>query len=1151
MTSIEHCSTHFDTLITPYLKTNKINVIGTPSLISLSFMLTQTEHHTLRDNAVLIVPNRHMTHELKNAIEFWDPSLNPLILGGLESKCYSGVLPNRQNVLQRLKWLSHLIQPEPQDIFIADISDLLQYTLPQSTFNQSSKTLSIGDSITPSDITWLYSIGYRDAYRVESTGDLCVKGGLIDIFSPYHDSPLRLELFGHRIESIRTFDPVHQKSLKQLKTAFLSPASETIYTEEEREYIPKLFADCIKEKTNETHQIQTQLARGSFFQGIEYLTPLFYKNPQTAFQYIKSSSWIWYCNIIEIKKKHASHLSELQTEFDLSSRALPPPSTLFLKDATSIFTNHHLKILFSPIHHDSFKNPLYYKTSKLNELKRHAQENLKSSLSWILHQKKQGKVCFLSAKTQMQARRLQILLDDNNIKSEIVTDYSWNTWISKQKEQTTFIHIIPRPLKQGIVLDNEDLIFIADHELLNLKSSNLRVKKQKSFSSQTQDFIHQFQELKENNLVVHIDHGVAKFLGLKPMKIGGADTEFIQLEYKDGDKLYVPIYRASQIQKYTGLATLDKLGSNTWEKTKIKVKNHLRDIANELLQLYAKRKSSYRPPFPLSNLLYQKFESQFPYEETEDQIKTINDINKDLESSTPMDRLICGDVGFGKTEVALRTVFRVIQAKKQVCVLTPTTVLTLQHLKTFKDRFQQMPVTIESLSRFSTKKEIKITLEKIKEGHADIVIGTHRLLSSDVEFYRLGLLIIDEEHRFGVSHKEKIKKLKLNLDCLSLSATPIPRTLNMSLMGVRDLSLIRTPPRNRLPIRTYVSVYEKQTIKKAIEMELQRGGQIYYVHNRVQSIQQVYEELKNLLPSLRIRIGHGQITDRNLEKNILDFFNHKFDVLLCTTIIESGMDIPKANTMIINNAHLFGLSQIYQLRGRIGRSSERGHCYLIIPNNKIIDTHAQERLRILQENSELGSGFSIAQHDLELRGSGNILGEAQSGHMNAVGYELYATLLEETLHELRKDKTTTKEIEPEINIRIPALIPDKYIHDIRTRLYFYKKLSNIKSTDEIDVIEDELRDQFGPLPDVTLNLLGLMLVRKLCKDLFIQDISSGKNKISLKFTKDTPLSNEKIISLTSQNPTKYKITPDDRMHIFIKHVVWSNIYEELNILMRI
>ncbi len=1148
MTAIEQCQTHFDNLIAPYLKTNEVSILGAISSTALSFALTQTKHKNIKNNSILIMPRRNMTHELKNAIEFWDPSLNPIILGGLESKCYSGVLPNRKQTLQRIKWLAHLRQPESQDIFIAAISDLLQYTLPLSVFNQCSKTIQLGDSITPSDISWLYSIGYHEAHRVEDPGDLCVKGGLIDIFSPYHDHPLRLELFGHKIESIRTFDPNNQRSSQKLNTALLSPALETIYTEEERENIPKRFISCIKEKTDETQQIQTQLARGDFFQGVEYLTSIFYKNPQTAFHYIKDTSWIWCCNSIEITKDHESYLSELKVDFDISSRALPPPSKLFLEDTVSVFQSRHSKIVFSAIDDGTSSNTFHYKTSNLNELKRKSKESLKTSLSWILEQKKSEKNCFLSAKTQTQARRLQILLDDNNIKSDIVTGHLWDTWINEQKQHPTLVHIVPRPLQQGVILNSEDLIFITDHELLDLKKSNLGTKKP---TSKAQDFIHQFQELKENDLIVHVDHGVAKFLGLTKMNIDGADTELIQLEYKDGDKLYVPIYRASQIQKFTGLATLDKLGSNNWEKTKIKVKNHLRDIANELLQLYAKRKALHRTPFPISDLLYQKFESQFPYEETEDQIKAINDVNGDLESQIPMDRLICGDVGFGKTEVALRAAFKAIQAKKQVAILAPTTVLTFQHLKTFKERFQHTPVNIESLSRFATKKDIRTTLEKIRTGQADIVIGTHRLLSSDVEFSRLGLLIIDEEHRFGVSHKEKIKKMKLNLDCLSLSATPIPRTLNMNLMGIRDLSLMTTPPRDRLPIRTYIATHEKQIIKKAIEMEINRGGQVYYVHNKIKTINSIYEELKSLSPDFRIRIGHGQMTDKDLEKTMLDFFSHEFDVLLCTTIIESGIDIPRANTMIVNDAHLFGLSQLYQLRGRIGRSSERGHCYLIIPQNKMIDTNAQERLRILQENSELGSGFSIAQHDLELRGSGNILGEEQSGNMNAVGYELYAKLLEETLNDLREDQTTIKEIEPEINIRIPALIPDKYIYDIRTRLYFYKKLSNIKSIDEVDAIEDELRDQFGPLPDVVLNLLGLMIVRKICKQLFIQDIRSSKNKISLKLTKDTPLSNEKILSLTSEDSKKYTITPDDRMHIFIKEISWPKIYEELTVLMKL
>ncbi len=660
-------------------------------------------------------------------------------------------------------------------------------------------------------------------------------------------------------------------------------------------------------------------------------------------------------------------------------------------------------------------------------------------------------------------------------------------------------------------------------------------------------------DLKPGDLVVHVKHGVGQYEGLKLMPIGGVESEFIQVAYKDKDKLYLPVYRVGQLQKYSGAATttiLDKLGGTSWEKTKSKVRSHLRDLASELLELYAKRAEAQRPSFHLDEQDITQFEKGFPYEETEDQLRAIEDIRKDLDSTKPMDRLICGDVGFGKTEVAMRAAFFAIQDRKQVAILAPTTVLTFQHFETFKKRFEGWPVRIQVLNRFVSTADAKKVIAGLKDGSVDIVIGTHRLLGKEIAFKDLGLLIIDEEQKFGVAHKEKIRKFKINVDTLALSATPIPRTLNMGFVGVRDLSLINSAPVDRLPTRTFICKWEPETIRKAITSEIARGGQVYFIHNRIQSIYGLVDEIRQIVPEARIRVAHGQMGEEELERTMLAFFNHEIDVLVCTAIVESGMDVPRANTMFIDRADLFGLSQLYQLRGRVGRSKLRAYCYLVLPRDKKLDKDAQERLRVIQENTALGSGIRIAQYDLELRGAGTILGEEQSGQIDAVGYELYMELLNEALAEAKGEEADDAELDPEINLRVPAMIPDSYIKDVRLRLGFYKALAEIRSEEDLNRIGDELRDQFGPLPDPVLNLMGLMLIRRQCKDLGVRDVSAGVKSISLIFTEKTKLNPEVVIKLAMRENKKYAITPDNRLNIRMNNITWTAVYEELNLLLK-
>ena len=766
----------------------------------------------------------------------------------------------------------------------------------------------------------------------------------------------------------------------------------------------------------------------------------------------------------------------------------------------------------------------------------------------------QGYRIFITCQSQNSAQRLKLLLDKAALEVQVHSEknYEWQGLIEHQSRHLKHVDLLIRHSPDNARLPDEHLIFIRDEDFWGKKRGERRKSSSNEFLDKAQAL--SFGDLKPGDFVVHKLHGIGVYDGLEVMDVGFGDSEFIRLHYKGNDKLFLPVYRIGQLQKYSGPSSetlIDKLGGNSWSKTTSKVKKQVRDIAAKLLKLYAARAQSKKDPFPPRDHDFDKFENAFPFTETEDQQRAIDDVLSDMQKDKPMDRLVCGDVGFGKTEVALRAAFKAVQAGKQVALVAPTTILTFQHTETFKKRFKDWPIEIRTLNRFIPTKKVKETLKDMAEGRVDIVIGTHRLLSKDINFQKLGLLILDEEQKFGVAHKEKIREMKESVDTMALSATPIPRTLNMSLMGLRDLSIINTPPQDRLPTRTFVCKFDEQTIKKAIESEVQRGGQVFFLHNRIQSIYELTDRLRQLLPDMRIAIGHGQMPEETLEKTMVKFFNHELDVLVCTAIIESGMDIPKANTIFIDNAQQLGVSQLYQLRGRVGRSKERAYCYLVVPANKKLDKDAQERIRIIQENTALGSGIKVAHYDLELRGAGDLLGAEQSGHINAVGYEMYLELLEEAVREQKGEPEKAEAIDPEINLRTPAFIPDKYIPDVRIRLSYYKALSQIERAEQLDTIEDELRDQFGSPPDEVLNLMGLMLIRKQCRDLGIKDCSAGKSWLTLSFTDKTPLPTEEIIRLTSMENRKYAITPDQRLKVRMNEVTWPRVHEELTLLLRL
>lgn len=1140
-----------------------LEIVGTDSSAFLAGLLTLPKIALNDRPHLVIVGDPAAAAKLTTSLNFFSPETQVCPLPGFDVGIYSGLYPNRRAVAQRLQWLWRAQNAKPGEIFVATVESLIQRTLPFQALADRAFRLSKNDVLPDGLAEKLESMGYFAAPIVEDVGTYALRGGIVDIFSPAHDQPVRLELFGDIVESAKFFDPENQRSLEDCPVLEVIPAHEIMFTDDNRQSAAGRFKASYQGRKVDREEAQAllqQLVQGQYFHGIEFLNSYFYAKTELPLDHFSGPLNVWRLDPFELERKYDDLLSEAKKDFETSEPQIVRPEfqevyagldDLQFPDESHVITLTKVRVGDEPAEGLPI---LPFSTSDLKEvaaasrqLAGKATELADFLNAKIIEWKNLHHAVYLAVNTQAQAQRLKLILERAEIESVLVeeNEFLWDRWSEEQRLNPKLIHIIERQVSESLRIPEENFILLREEDIFGNKRSRAEYKSSGTLEQRAHAL--NFGDLKPGDLIVHKLHGIGVYEGLKVMPIQGIDAEFIQLKYKDNDRLYLPVYRVHLIQKYSGpsaATVVDKLGGPGWEKTKSKVRSHLRDVAAELLDIYARRSVAERPPFSRPGDAFMSFESTFPYRETDDQLRAIHDVLSDMQKVHPMDRLVCGDVGFGKTEVAMRAAFQCVNDKRQVAVIAPTTVLTFQHLETFKKRFADWPVTVRSLNRFVSKKDSAETIKGLKEGTVDIVIGTHRLLSQDVQFKNLGLLIIDEEQRFGVKHKERLRKLKTSLDTLAMSATPIPRTLNLSLVGIRDLSLINTAPVDRLATRTFVTKFDDDTIRKAIMSEVGRGGQVYFIHNRVQSIYELSDRLKKIVPEVKFRVAHGQMEEGELEKAMVEFFHHEIDMLVCTTIVESGMDVTSANTMFIDNAQQLGLSQLYQLRGRVGRSKERAYCYLLIPNRRL-EKDAQERLRIIQENTALGSGIRIAQYDLELRGTGDILGEEQAGHVNAVGYEMYLELLEEAVRTAKGEDLAPTEVEPEINVRIPALIPDSYISDLRVRLAYYKSLSEIESPDDIDRIEDELRDQFGKLPDQVLNLMGLMLIRKVCKDLSVRDLSGGESAITLAFTDKTPLPPKIVIELASRPNKKYSITPDNRLRVRINEITWPRIHEEL------
>lgn len=1157
---------HFETVVRNALaKKNKTLFIeGTGSYNPFLFSITlKSSEFIQRFKHLLIVNDEKEAQEIINYLK--SNSIPCHYLPDFEISPYSGLSPRHSAGPERLQFLNAMLSQE-SGVFVATLMSLSQKTLPLEYLKENSYQFSVEDVFPEPFDEFLNLLGYQSVSLVEDYGQYSLKGGILDIFSPAHSSPVRIELFGDNIHSLRFFDIETQRSFPNDLSKFtLIPAKECFSSKENLADVYSYLNQLSKNRkvnSEELELLNHALRNSRDFAGQEFLLKGFWKTLSLPRDFINGSTLIWIKNKELLVNQWYATIEALNSDYQNDDELLIRPDLsdlfclkfdVFFPDSQTIHLDEVLLKDLSDVENaidDNQTNQddlITYSSSNLKEFLTHCDAlrtdfpEFKNFLkTQILNWKAQDDKFIISATQDFNYQRTIQVLKSMDLKFK-----DFKSFEELSTESDVDVYILRKDILESVRWRDENLVLLKYKDLFGRS-----VKKQSNHKKQ--DYFNKidsirFGELKPEDLVIHIQHGLGKFMGLKTIDVSGVSSEFIEIHYKGKDKLFLPVHRINQIKIYGGPShehLIDKLGGSTFEKAKVKVKNHLRDIANDLLKVYAERSLSQRPAYTINQQDLFSFENKFSFEETEDQLKAIEHIHQDLTSMKPMDRLICGDVGFGKTEVAMRAAFQVLSAGRQVAVLAPTTVLAFQHLNSFKKRLDEWGFNIKGLNRFVPSSEIKTTIKELKEGKVDLVVGTHRVLSQDVQFKNLGLLICDEEQKFGVRHKEKIRKLRSEVDTLTLSATPIPRTLNMSLLGLRDLSLITTAPIDRQPIRTFITKFNNEIIKKAVYAEIKRGGQVFFVHNRVQSIYGLHDQLKIMFPDLKIAVGHGQMEERDLEKVILSFINKETDILLSTTIIESGVDIGNANTMFIDNAHQFGLSQLYQLRGRVGRSKNKAYCYLIIPKGKQLDKESLERLKILQENTTLGSGIRIAHYDLELRGAGNLIGENQSGHVNVVGYDLYMDLLQQAISEAQGHESI-KEIEPEINIPLPALIPSDYIQDIRLRLSYYKLLSNIKDPEDIDKIDQDLTDQFGKPPVEVINLFTMMLVKRICKDKGIKEVKSGPKTLSLTFDLQTKISVDRILKLTQLENKKYKLLPGDRLVIRMNEISWSNIYDEI------
>ncbi len=1087
---------------------------------------------------VILCAELESARQLVTELRFFHPHPDDIaLLPHWELNPYDPLTPHPELEAIRMTTLSALNRRKVKAL-VLPVRSLMQKVIPRQVLDTISLELLVEEEYQRDQLLdSLIQLGYQPVPLVEERGSFAVRGDIIDLFPPDAKQPIRLDFYGDFIEKMRPFDPTSQRSGEAtLKVLTLIPSREMILHGPFLETLgQKLKERCDELAIPRTDReaIMTELREGILSPGRAFLLPFNYPELDPLEQYLDTLQLILIDSPAIEQEIDLFHRDIRDGEARMLEQGLPHArrQTLYLEPGElQPLLRQPARVEISRlqvIQFDDQRQRYHFSCQSNNSLRAKPtsdQDGLEPLLERLQQAKNENGKTLLVCHQQSQAKRLQELLAAHRIELSIDLNLQLSDLISGSPQLTI------GELNNGFYLPDEKLNIISEEEIFGRRSH----RQKKTGQQRARQLMTSLAELKNGDFIVHTDHGIGRYLGLTHLQTGKLEGDFLHLQYSGSDKLYLPIERIAKVQKYIGgegyVPKLDKMGGQGWEKAHLKARAAVEELARQLLELYAKRELrqgfAYSPP----DQLFREFEATFPHEETADQQQAIDDILDDMQSPKPMDRLICGDVGYGKTEVALRAAVKAVLDSKQVAILVPTTVLASQHWESFQQRLHDFPIRVEMVSRFRTSAENKKTLEAAATGKIDILIGTHRLLQRDVRFKDLGLVVVDEEQRFGVSHKEKLKQLRAEVDILTLTATPIPRTLHMSLTGMRDLSVIETAPVDRLAIRTYVSRFDDELIRQAILRELRRGGQIYFVHNRVQTIAAMAEQLHQLVPEATISVGHGQMAEKELEQVMLDFIAGKSNLLVASTIIENGLDIPRANTIIVNRADRFGLSQLYQLRGRVGRSDRRAYAYLLIPGEAALTRDARERLRVLQELTELGAGFRIASHDLELRGAGDLLGGKQSGPIAAIGFELYTELLEETIDRLR-GKEREEQIDPEIRLGLSAFLAEKYLPDPNQRLQFYQRMAKAENDEELFDLVEELRDRYGEPPLAGELLIATMRLRILLKKLCVELLEYDNTRLSLLFHSSTKVSPDLIRQLVTEQPDRYRLGADFKLNI--------------------
>ncbi|MGJ0491725.1 transcription-repair coupling factor [Methylobacter sp.] len=1084
---------------------------------------------------VVVTPDNQTALRLEHELAFFLQNEHPILhFPDWETLPYDVFSPLPEIISERLKTLALLPQVK-RGALIVSVTTLMHRLAPREHVLAHSFVVKIGDTFNLElNRIKLESVGYQCVPQVYQHAEFAVRGSIVDLFPMGSKVPFRIELFDEDIESIRTFDPESQRSLEKIDQIELFPAREFPFTDESIKHFRQAFRDYFPQASPK-NLLYLDISKGITPGGIEYYLPLFVEQTASLFDYLPDSATLVmpaaFAGLSQAFYAEAEDRFQ-QRKYDVE-RPLLAPELLFLsaQELTQRTASFARITIESEVIVEGSR--VDFNCHALPDLTIDAKQKEPAQALQQFGREFAGKILFVA---ESAGRREGLIekLRQYGIKVKQVDN--WQDFLRSETSPC----IVVAPMDHGLRLDNPPIAVITE-SLLSGEKAQQRRRRRRSAVRELENIVNNLNELTIGSPVVHQEHGVGRYLGLQTLQIGGVTAEFLTLEYANNDKLYVPVSSLNVIGRYTGMspenAPLHKLGGDQWSKAKKKAIERIRDVAAELLEIHAKRAIKQGHAFDVDNVEYQAFADAFPFEETPDQQTAIEAILDDMASPQPMDRVICGDVGFGKTEVSMRAAFIAVQSGKQVAVLVPTTLLAQQHYQNFRDRFADWPVRVEVMSRFVTPKQQKEIADELEKGKVDIVIGTHKLLSNEIKYKALGLVVIDEEHRFGVRQKEHFKKLRNELDMLTLTATPIPRTLNMAMSGLRDISIIASPPPNRHAIKTFISEWIDSQIREACLREIKRGGQVFFLHNDVKSMEKMAQELAKLVPEARIEIAHGQMPERELERIMLDFYHQRFNLLLCSTIIESGIDIPSANTMIINRADKLGLAQLHQLRGRVGRSHHRAYAYFIVPPKTLLSKDAVKRLEAVEASGDLGAGFMLSSHDLEIRGAGELLGDDQSGQIQEIGFTLYTELLERAVNALKSGKQPELDapidMGPEVDLQTPALIPEDYLPDIHARLVLYKRIASAETQDDLRELQVEMIDRFGLLPEPVKTLFSVTELKQQAEKLGIRKIEASAAGGRLVFSAEPVINTEQLITLIQTEAQIYKFDGADKLR-FVK-----------------